>query len=59
MFASVEEIVPHKLLKKLVAVQLADQTARVVVVGDVCRILGEQVTDDLVDRVITFSLSAL
>src|SRR5699024_3191874 len=49
---SVKEIVPHQLLEELVPVQLTDQAAGVVVVGDIGRVLREQIPDDLIDGVI-------
>ena len=54
--ASVIEVELHQLLHQLVAVDLADQAARVIVVGDVRRVLGEEIAYDLVDRVLTLLL---
>lgn len=47
-----------QLLKQLVTVELADQAAGIVVVGNVGRILGQEITDYLIDGVIPFSLRA-
>ena len=49
---SVEEIVPHKLLKKLITVQLADEAASVIVIRNVGRILRENISYNLVDGVV-------
>jgi hypothetical protein len=43
-----------QLLKQLVTVELADQAAGIVVVGNVGRILGQEITDYLIDGVIPF-----
>ena len=48
----IEKIVPHKLLKKLIAVKLTDEAASVIVIGDIGRILGKNITDDLIDGVV-------
>ena len=48
------EIAAHQLLQQLIAVDAADERAGVVVVGDVRRVLGEDVADELVDRVVAF-----
>ena len=50
----IKQVVPDKLLKKLVAIELADEAASVVVVCDIGRVFGKQVTDDLIDGVIPF-----
>ena len=42
----IKQVVPDKLLKKLVAIELADEAASVIVVGDVGRILGKKVAHD-------------
>ena len=41
------KVVLDKLLHQLVAVNAADEGACVVVVGDICRVFGEQIADDL------------
>ena len=43
-----------QLLKQLVTVELADQAAGIVVVGNVGRILGQEITDYLIDGVKPF-----
>ena len=43
---------PDQLLKKLVTVELADEAASIIVIGDVGRILRENVSDDLVDWIV-------
>ena len=43
-----------QLLKQLVTVELADQAAGSVVVGNVGRILRQEITDYLIDGVIPF-----
>ena len=48
----IEQIMPHQLLQQLVAIQLTDQAAGIIVIGDIRRVLGENVADDLVDGVI-------
>jgi hypothetical protein len=48
----IKQVVPDKLLKKLVAIELADEAASVIVVGDVGRILGKKIAHDLIDRII-------
>ena len=57
-FSSVCKIIPDQDLQKLVAVNLADQGAGLVMVGDIGGVLGEDVAHDLVDRVIALSSSA-
>lgn len=54
VLASLVQVAGQQLLQQLVAVKAADEAAGVVVVGDVRRILGEDVADELVDRVIAF-----
>ena len=48
------QIAAHERLQQLVAVEAADEAAGVVVVGDIRRILGENVADELVDGVVPF-----
>ena len=50
--SSVKQVMTDQLLKKLIPIQFADKAASVVVVCDIGRILGQQVTDDLIDRVV-------
>src|SRR5699024_11314751 len=45
-----------QLLQQLVPIQLADQGAGVVVVGDIGRVLREDVPHDLIDGVVSFLL---
>ena len=52
--ASLVQVAGQQLLQQLVAVKAADEAAGVVVVGDVRRVLGEDVADELVDRVVAF-----
>ena len=44
----------HELLQQLIAVELADQAAGIVVICDVSGVLRQEITDDLVDGVIAF-----
>ena len=53
----VQQIILHQRLQQLVPVHLADEGAGVVVVGDIGGILGQDVTHDLVDGVVTLFLS--
>jgi hypothetical protein len=48
----VEQIALHQLLEQLVPVQLTDHAAGTIVVGDVGGILGEKITNDLVDGIV-------
>ena len=50
---------PNQLLKQLIAVYLADEAPGVVVVRDIRRVFGKQVTDDLIDGVIPLLLQCL
>ena len=52
--ASIKKFFASLTLQKLVPVQFADHAAGIVVIGDIGRVLCQQVTDDLVDRVVTF-----
>lgn len=54
VLASLVQVAGQQLLQQLVAVKAADEAAGVVVVGDVRRILREDVADELVDRVVAF-----
>jgi hypothetical protein len=49
----VKQIALHQLLEQFIPVQFADHAPGTVVIGDVCGILGEKVTDDLVNGVVT------
>ena len=49
----IEEVVPDQLLEQLITVELADQAAGIVVIGDIGGVLRKQIADDLVDRVVT------
>ena len=50
------QILTHQLLQQLVPVQLANQAAGVVVVGDIGGILGQKIADDLIDGIIALFL---
>jgi hypothetical protein len=50
---SLGQIAPNQFLQQLITIQLADHAACIVVVGDIGGILGQQISDDLVDRVVT------
>ena len=52
--SSVEQIVPDQFLQKIVPINFADQATGVVEVCDVCGVLREQITDNLVDGIVTF-----
>ena len=54
VLGSLVQVAGQQLLQQLVAVKAADEAAGVVVVGDVRRVLGEDVADELVDRVVAF-----
>ena len=58
-FLLLAEIAAHERLQQFVAIQLADQRAGVVVVGDIGGILREDVADDLIDGVIPLFLQCL
>jgi hypothetical protein len=45
---------PYKFLQQFITIQSADQASGVVVIGDIGGILGKQVTDDLVNGIVTF-----
>ena len=49
-----EEIFANQNLHQLIPVDLADHAAGIVVVGDVGGILGQQVSNDLVDGIVAF-----
>ena len=46
------DVVNEQLMHKLVTVDAADKSAGVIVVCDIRRVLRQDVTDDLVDRVV-------
>ena len=50
------QIAGLQLLQQLVAVKTADEAAGVVVVGDIRRVLGEDVADELVDGIVSLFL---
>jgi hypothetical protein len=54
-----EEIAANQLLHEFVAIQLADQAACVVVTGDVSGVFTEQITNDLVYRVISLLVQSI
>ena len=47
------EIIFNHALKQFVSVKLADKTARIVVCGDISRVFGENITNNLADRVVS------
>ena len=47
------QIAADQLLQKLVPIQLADHAAGIVVVGNVGGIFGQQITNDLVDGIVS------
>ena len=53
------QILPHQLLHQLIPVQLADAAAGVVVVGDIGGVFGKQVSDDLIDGVVSFLVQSI
>ena len=53
---SVPEILLYQFLQQLVPIQLADQGAGVVVVGDIGGVLREDVSHDLIDGIIALFL---
>ena len=55
----VEQIFPNKGLHQFIPVDLADHTAGVVIVGDVGGLLGQQIADDLVHRVVALFLQSV
>ena len=54
-----EEIVLHQFLQQLVSIQLADHAAGIVVVGDIGGIFRKQITDDLINGIVTFFLQGV
>ena len=50
------EIIAHQLLQQLISIQLTDEGAGVIEVGDIGGILGEDIAYDLVDGVVPFLL---
>ena len=53
------QIAADQLLQKLVPIQLGDHTAGVVVVGDVGGVLGQQIADDLIHRIVALFLQSV
>ena len=53
------QIILHQHLQQLIAVDLADQRAGRIVVGDIGGILGEDIAHDLVDRIVALLLEGL
>ena len=53
---SVLQVAFDQDLQELIAVDLTDQRARMVVVGDIGRILGEDVSHDLIDGIVALFL---
>ena len=51
---SISQITADQLLQQLVPIDLADKTAGIVVVGDVGRVLRQNIPYDLVDGIVTF-----
>ena len=52
--ASVVEVMLHQHLQQLITVNVTDQTAGIVVRGYVGRVLRQNITNDLIDRIVTF-----
>ena len=50
------EIIAHQLLQQLISIQLANEGAGVIEVGDIGGILGENIAYNLVDGVVPFLL---
>jgi hypothetical protein len=49
----------HQILQKLIAINFADHTSGIIVVGNICGILREKITNNLVDRVIAFFIQSV
>jgi len=47
------EIIFDKLVEKLVAVDVTDECARIFVVGDIGRVLGKQISHNLINGVVS------
>ena len=56
---SIEKVMPNQLLKKLVTVELADEAASIIMIGDIGGILREDVAYDLIDGVVAFLCQAM
>ena len=50
----IEKVLANQHLHQLVPVDLADHAAGIVIVGDVGGVLGQQVTDNLIDGIVAF-----
>ena len=50
------KIAAHEHLQQLITVELADQGARGVVIGDIGGILGKDIADDLIDGIVALVL---
>jgi len=53
------EIFTHQNLEQLIAVDLADERAGLIMVGDIGGIFGQDIAYDLVDRVVAFFFKSL
>ena len=47
------QIIFHQRIQQFIAVNFTDQTARIVVIGDIRRIFGKNIANDLVDGIIS------
>ena len=54
-----KQIFPNQYLHQFITVNLADHAAGIIVVGDVGGILGQQIADDLVHRVVALFLQSV
>ena len=59
LYCLLAQIAFHQHLQQLIAVDLTDQGTGVVMICDVSGILGQNVTHDLIDRVIAFFLQSM
>ena len=50
----IREVTANELLEQFISVETADLTAGAIVVRNVGRVLSQQITDDLVDGIVTF-----
>ena len=55
----IEKIVPHKLLQEFVTIELTDEAASIIVIGDIGGVLGKNVADNLIDRVVALFCEGL
>ena len=51
---SIGKILSDKLLQKLITVDLADETTGIVMICNICGVLLKDITDNLVDGIVTF-----